>query len=94
MSPGDYDDVLKSHMQSSLTSAIHARLRAAISGICLLPHVCLSLLYHLRTTGIEARGRRRTHKNLLTYEGKIDRTAILGVLASWVFNYNTVRQGW
>jgi hypothetical protein len=31
------------------------------------------------------------HRNLLTFEGKVDRTAVLGVMANWLFNYNTVR---
>jgi hypothetical protein len=33
MSPADYEDVLRAHLESSHTSAIHARLRASISHI-------------------------------------------------------------
>jgi hypothetical protein len=42
--------------------------------------------------GIEARGRKKVRKNLLTFEGTLDRTAILGLLTGWLFNYNTVEQ--
>jgi hypothetical protein len=55
---------------------------------------CFSSRVHarLRATlhGVETRGRKRARSNLLTYEGKVDRSAILGVLAGWIFNYNTV----
>jgi hypothetical protein len=33
MSPSEHEDVLRAHTESSFTSAIHARLRAAIAGI-------------------------------------------------------------
>ena len=39
---------------------------------------------------VQSRGRKRVHKNLLTPDGHVDRTALLGALGSWVFNYNTV----
>ena len=42
--------------------------------------------------GIETRGKKRGRKNLLTFEGRIDRAAVLGVLTNWLFNYNTVEQ--
>jgi len=73
MSPSEYDTVLKDHVESSYTSAIHARLRAAIANI-------------------ETRGRKKARKNLINFEGKIDRSAILGILSGWLFNYNTVEQ--
>jgi hypothetical protein len=41
---------------------------------------------------IETRGRKKARKNLLDFEGKIDATAALGVLSSWLFNYNTIEQ--
>jgi hypothetical protein len=41
---------------------------------------------------IEARGRKKVRKNLLTFEGKVDRSAVLGLLTSWLFNYNTIEQ--
>jgi hypothetical protein len=39
---------------------------------------------------VKARGRKRTRKNLLTYDGKLNRNALLGVLTGWLFNYNTI----
>jgi hypothetical protein len=45
----------------------------------------------VRLAEISSRGRKRVHRNLLTFEGKVDRTAVLGVMANWLFNYNTVR---
>jgi hypothetical protein len=39
---------------------------------------------------VEERGKKKGRVNLLTYQGKLDRKALLGVLTSWVFNYNTV----
>lgn len=45
---------------------------------------------HARLAEVSARGRKRVHKNLLTFEGKVDRSAVLGVMANWLFNYNTV----
>ena len=71
MSPGDCDEVLKSHLEHSYTSAVHARLRASLAGI-------------------ETRGRKKGHKNLINFEGNIDRSAVLGVLTGFFFNYNTV----
>jgi hypothetical protein len=41
---------------------------------------------------IESRGRKKVRRNLLTSEGKIDSAAIIGVLAGWFFNYNTIEQ--
>jgi hypothetical protein len=73
MSPSEYDDVLKAHLEASFTSQTHARLRATLSNI-------------------ETRGRKKARKNLINFEGKLDRSAILGVLSGWLFNYNTVEQ--
>jgi len=73
MSPSDYDQVLRDHIEASHTSAVHARLRAAIANI-------------------ETRGRKKVRRNLLNFDGKVDRNAILGVLSGWLFNYNTVEQ--
>ena len=39
---------------------------------------------------VESRGRKRTRRNLMTPEGKVDRHALLGILGSWLFNYNTI----
>ena len=41
---------------------------------------------------IETRGRKKARKNLLNFEGKVDRSAVLGLLTSWLFNYNTIEQ--
>jgi hypothetical protein len=41
---------------------------------------------------IETRGKKKARKNLLNFEGQIDRAALLGVLTGWLFNYNTVEQ--
>lgn len=65
MSPGDSEAVLKGLYEASFTSAVHARLRLAISKV-------------------EERGRKRARVNLLTYQGRVDRKALLGVLTSWV----------
>ena len=73
MNAGEFEDVLRDHMQSSLTNVLHARIRKQIQNI-------------------EARGRKRVRKNLLNFEGKVDRTAVLGVLTTWLFNYNTIEQ--
>jgi hypothetical protein len=43
-----------------------------------------------RIAAIEARGRRRGHKNLLAAGVKIDAAALLGLLSGVLFNYNTV----
>jgi hypothetical protein len=40
--------------------------------------------------GIESRGKRKTRKNLINFEGSVDRSAVLGVLTGFFFNYNTV----
>jgi hypothetical protein len=74
MSPSEYDAVLKDHTEKSFTSAVHARIRAAI-------------------INVESRGRKRTRRNLMTPEGKVDRSAVLGILGNWLFNYNTVVRG-
>jgi len=42
--------------------------------------------------GVEARGKKRAAKNLLNFEGKVDRSAVLGLLTGWLFNYNTIEQ--
>lgn len=34
---------------------------------------------------IESRGRKRAYKNLMDHQGKVDRSALLGVLTSWLF---------
>jgi len=73
MSSGDFDDVLKEHVEASFTSAVHARLRANLSNI-------------------ESRGKKKVRKNLLNFEGTVDRSAVLGILTSWLFNYNTVEE--
>jgi len=43
-------------------------------------------------SSIESRGRKKVRRNLLNSDGKIDTSAILGVLTGWLFNYNTVEQ--
>ena len=73
MNAGEFEDVLREHLQSSLTNVLHARIRKQIQNI-------------------EARGRKRVRKNLLNFEGKVDRSAVLGVLTTWLFNYNTIEQ--
>ena len=40
--------------------------------------------------GIESRGKKASRKNLMDYNGRIDRSALLSVLGSYLFNYNTV----
>jgi hypothetical protein len=39
---------------------------------------------------IESRGKRPTRKNLMDYNGHIDRGALLGVMRNYLFNFNTV----
>ncbi len=73
MSPANFDDVLKGHVEASFTSLIHARLRANLANI-------------------ETRGRKKARRNLINFEGKVDRSAILGVLTGWLFAYNTVEE--
>ncbi len=73
MSPANFEDVLKAHVESSFTSAIHARLRANLATI-------------------ETRGRKKVRKNLLNFEGRVDRAAVFGILTGWLFNYNTVEE--
>ena len=41
---------------------------------------------------IETRGKKRVRRNLLNFEGKVDRSAVLGILTGWLFNYNTIEQ--
>ena len=41
---------------------------------------------------IETRGRKKVRKNLLNFEGKVDRAAVFGILTSWLFEYNTVEE--
>ena len=38
---------------------------------------------------IESRGRKKVHKNIMTPSGRVDASAVLGLLTSWLFNYNT-----
>jgi hypothetical protein len=71
MSPGDHESILKSHVESSYTSAVHARLRQTLQKI-------------------EARGKKRVYRNVLTKSGKVDYGALIGVLGTWMFNYNTL----
>ena len=73
MNAGEFESVLKAHVESSFTNAVHARIRAQIANI-------------------ETRGRKKARKNLLTFDGKVDRGAVLGLLTSWLFNYNTIEQ--
>jgi hypothetical protein len=73
MSPANFEDVLKAHVESSYANAVHARLRANLATI-------------------ETRGRKKVRKNLLNFEGKVDRSAVFGLLAGWLFNYNTVEE--
>ena len=40
--------------------------------------------------GVESRGRKRTHRNLLDGTGHIDRSALFGLLSSWLFDPNTL----
>ena len=44
-----------------------------------------------RLRHVEARGRKRVHRNVMAADGKIDTRALLGLLRSWLFNYNTVK---
>ena len=46
----------------------------------------------LRATiaSIEYRGRKKAHRNVLRGDGKIDASAVLGLLTSFLFDYNTV----
>lgn len=46
----------------------------------------------MQISHVESRGRKKTRKNLLNFEGKIDQAAVLGVLSGWLFNYNTIEQ--
>jgi hypothetical protein len=39
---------------------------------------------------IVSKGRKAGTRSVLNVEGKVDRNALLGVLQSWLFNYNTV----
>jgi len=41
---------------------------------------------------IEARGRKKVRRNLMKADGKVDGRAVLGLLQSWLFNYNTVEE--
>ena len=40
--------------------------------------------------GVESRGRKRTRRNLLDGAGRVDRSALLGLLTSWLFDPNTL----
>jgi hypothetical protein len=46
----------------------------------------------IQLSHVETRGRKKTRKNLMNFEGKIDQAAVLGVLSGWLFNYNTIEQ--
>lgn len=39
---------------------------------------------------VESRGRKRVHKNLLNFDGRIDRSALTTVLSGWLLDYNSV----
>lgn len=38
---------------------------------------------------VQQRGKKRTRRNLLTADGKLDRVALASALATWLYNYNT-----
>jgi hypothetical protein len=40
--------------------------------------------------GIESQGRKRGHKNVLDYNGKVDKKALLGALSGFLGDYNTL----
>jgi hypothetical protein len=40
--------------------------------------------------GIESRGRKKTHRNILTVKGRVDARALLGRIGTFMFDYNTV----
>ena len=42
--------------------------------------------------GIESRGRKRVYRNVVSASGRLNSKAVLGLLASWAFNYNSVEQ--
>ena len=73
MNSGEFENVLRSHHESSFTNATHAEISRQVANI-------------------ETRGRKKARKNLLNFEGKVDRSAVLGVLTGWLFNYNTIEQ--
>ena len=50
----------------------------------------LHMRLRLAISKVQERGKKRARVNLLTFQGRVDRKALLGVLTSWVFNYNTV----
>jgi hypothetical protein len=43
-----------------------------------------------RLVSVETRGRKKVHRNVMNAAGKIDTSALLGLLRGWLFNYNTV----
>ncbi len=47
----------------------------------------------LTLASIESRGHKRVRRNVLTATGHIDPRAALGILGSWLFDYNTVCNG-
>ena len=71
MCPDEYESVLRDHKNKSVTSALHARLRAAIKDV-------------------ESKGRRGPAKALVNFNGQINRAALLGAVATALFDYNTV----
>ena len=57
---------------------------------------CVAMLTPYRTDhypqAIETHGRKRTRTNVVRSGGRIDASALVGVVAGWLFNYNTVEQ--
>ena len=43
-----------------------------------------------RIARVEARGRKNTRRNILAAGGAVDLSAVMGILTSWLFDYNTV----
>lgn len=40
-------------------------------------------------SAVEVRGRKRTKRNMMTADGKFDRSAFMSTVVSWLYNYNT-----
>jgi len=52
----------------------------------------MHLRLHALLENVEARGRIRSHKNILNAKGQIDAKLLIGVLRGWLFRYNTVEE--
>lgn len=39
---------------------------------------------------IESRGRKKTHRNILRADGRVDTSAVVSAVSAWLLNYNTV----